>query len=166
MMHLVEVIDGSLAVPYKRLSDYLYGFRLPGTEYKYLVNFTQDGDTLDVTFKVFNENEGIGDEGTHDRIDLGMKLAAKVFHTVWKIIEEFLHESLDPIDYVTFGAKNTEPSRVRFYDTLAKQLAKAFNQDPADITVTEKVERETNNGESVNETSTVFTVPIFVDAAE
>ena len=160
MTHLVEIIDGSLAVPYKRLSDFLYGFRLPDTNYKYLVNFTQDGDSLEVNFKVFSEDDSLADEGSHDRIDIGMRLAVRVFHTVYKILKDFLDTTLDPVDYVTFGAKNSEPSRVRFYRTLSAQLAKSYNQS-SDAVIEEQ---DTFRDEASRQT--IFTVPVFVDAAK
>jgi hypothetical protein len=159
MTHLVEIIDGSLAVPYKKISDLAYEFQLPDTEYSYVVTFAQDGNSVEVTFKVFNASEGIAKEGSHDRIDLGMKLAARVFHTVWKIIENFLDTTLDPIDYLLFGARNTEPSRIRFYRTLSQRLAKAYGQDPADIVEAEDSFRDKASRQ------TIFTVPVFVDAA-
>jgi hypothetical protein len=155
MIHLTEIIDGSLAVPFDRTSDFIYEFDLPSTDYKYIVYFTQDGDSVEVNFKVFN-NE-LPTEGSHDQINIGMKLAAKVFHTVWKVIEDFLTTSLDPIDFVIFGAKNTEPSRVKFYRTLARQLALAYNQDPKYIDEHEDDFRDEASRQ------TLFIVPVFVE---
>lgn len=154
MRVLVERITGDLAAPFKKFTDYTYGFRIPDTNHRYMLTFDQSQyDEIEVFFKLFNEDY---EDGTHDRVDIGMRGAAIVFHTVWAILKDFLDNTLDPIKYVIFAARSSEESRVRFYTTLAKQLAQQYGQDPDDIEYDEDDHRGFH----------FYRVPVFVTPTE
>lgn len=155
-----EVIDGSLATQFDRITNYTYSFDMEDLGLSYMVAFDQpDPSLIEVSFKAFkSEDDDHIDTGTHDQISIGFRAAATVFHTVYAILKDFLDTSEDPIDYVEFGAKTSEPSRVKFYRTLAYQLAKAYGQDPTDIDIHE--------GTYDREGEMLFTVPVMVDPDE
>ena len=152
MKILRERITGDLATPFQKVTDYTYSFKIPDTDYNYIVTFDQSSyDEIDVVFKLYNKDHK---KGTHNQVDVGMRGAAIVFHTVWAILRTFLENSLDPISWVTFAAKEAETSRVKFYATLAKELALHYNQDPSDI--------ETRRIETT-ESTIEYRVPVFIE---
>ena len=129
MEKLYEMIDGSQAVEFTKISQWKYYFELEEENLEYFVEFDQDDDTVEVAFKM-----DLGENGhTHDHINIGFGAAMKVFHTVWLIIRDFLDTSEDPISVVEFAAKNSDKSRVKFYRTLATQLARAYGYDSSDV---------------------------------
>lgn len=158
MIHLVEVIDGSLAVPFKRETEYTYTFDLPDHGLSYIMFFDQNSASeIEVFFKAYNTDEDARD-ATMSQIELGVKGAMIVFHTVWAILKDFLDTTLDPIDYVLFAAKESEPSRVTFYNRLSKLLAQHYGQDPDDV--------EIEKSEARREPQYNYKVPVFVSAVE
>lgn len=158
MTHLVEIIDGSLAVPFKRETDYTYTFELPDHNLSYIVFFDQNSiSEIEMFFKAYTTGEDTRD-ATMDQIELGVRGAMIVFHTVWTILKDFLDTTLDPIDYVLFAAKTSEPSRVTFYNRLSKLLAQQYGQNPADVEIEKSAPR--------SEPQYNYKVPVFVDATE
>lgn len=128
---LTEKIDGSQALDWDKISPDKYYFFLPKYDLDYDVMFDQDGDTVDVIFKAGGPDTNY--EMKHDQMELGFSSAISVFHTVYMIIKDFLESSLDPIDILEFSAKKAEPSRVKFYRTLARQLAKEYGYEASDV---------------------------------
>lgn len=156
MKHLVEVIDGSLAVPFDRVSEYTYTFDLPEQELSYIMFFDQESySEIEVFFKAYDKGENPR-SATMEQIEIGLKSAMVVFHTVWAILKDFLDTTLDPIDYVMFAAKSSEPSRVAFYNRLSKLLAQHYGQNPDDVKITKSELREQYN----------YIVPVFVNATK
>lgn len=127
-----ERIDGSLALDWVEVREFReYYFELD--EYQYTVIIEDDGEVAEIVFKV--ESDDI--ESTHDQIAVGFKAATRVFHTVWAILKYYIENSEDPVDIVEFSAKKGEPSRVKFYRTLAKQLATTYGFDADDVLETD-----------------------------
>ena len=124
-----EKIDGSLALPFDRMNQFIYLFGLDDTDLVYEVGFEQDGDMVEVGFTAESKDMDF----THDQIDIGIKSTVKVFHTVWEIIKDFLETSEDPIDALEFSAKKAEPSRVKFYRTLAGEIAEYAGFKKSDV---------------------------------
>ncbi len=135
MKQLMEKIDGSLAVDnWQRKTRWLYFFELEEQQLFYEVGFEQDEiDTIEIAFTVESQSED--KRPTHEQIPVGMKGAIQVFHTVWVIIQDFIKTSDDPISIVEFSAKKSEPSRVKFYKTLAFQLAETYGYDKSDVEI-------------------------------
>ena len=132
-MNLHEArIDGSRAVPYT------FTWKPPSA----VATFEIQSPVGPVGYKVFIEGDegfvylhfsaidGNHEDETWDHIDIGLRGAIQVFHTVWAIMLQYFEETEDPIRVICFTANLFEPSRVRFYTTLAYQVADIFEVDP------------------------------------
>ena len=127
-----EKIDGSQAVEYIKAQDSMYYFDVG--ELEYTVNFDSDGEDASVIFSA--SGESTEDQKIYNQIDVGFKNAIVVFHTVYLIVEDFL-ESND-ISILEFSAKSNEPSRVKFYRTLARQLVISHGYSADSVEETKK----------------------------
>lgn len=132
MIGLNERIDGSQAVEFER-DDTLkdrnlidYDFEIGNLEYT--IQFEKEGQVASLAFEMRDEDNP---RGTYKQVDVGMDVAVKVFHTVWMTIKDYLKSF--PVKFIQFSAKSDDQSRVKFYRTLAWQLAKETGNRPRDV---------------------------------
>ncbi len=154
---LNEKIDGSLAVEYDTQEHGFYNFTIGDLYYRVTI-FPDDQDDQ-IAVVEFEVSKKGGRHHTYDLTDVGFKVATIVFHTVWEILKKYLEDYQSRnMSIVQFSAKLFEPSRVRFYKTLAVQLAEYYGAEAEDVVI-----EEFHKG---NSPETVFYVPIGLPSEE
>ena len=112
----------SRAVPWYYYDTHLYRFDIEELDLAYDVSFDIQKGVAEIFVTV--EIDG---EPSIEHIAVGYDIMSKIFHTLWAIIQDFIRRS--NIAAIQFGASAKEPSRVRLYATLAKQMATYFGSE-------------------------------------
>ena len=132
-MNLREArIDGSKAVSYRFVwkpphAVATFEIQSPAGPIEYKVFIQWDEGLVQLHFTATDDDHT---EGTWEHLNIGVRGAIQVFHTVWAIMLQYFDETEYPIEELNFTASVFEPSRVRFYTTLAYQVADIFEVDP------------------------------------
>lgn len=125
-MNIFEVVTEAFTDPYPFREKYndpdlaSYTF-VTKQDIDYTVTFSSKGGVTEVVFNAVQ----VTPHGTTSTVDItNTGDANRVFATVIEIVKAFLAKRKP--SYIRFGAKSTEPSRVKLYRVIAAQASKVL----------------------------------------